>query len=241
MAMPLIRRSLAEFIGTAFLLVAIVGSGIAAQRLSPGQPGLELLEDAAATGTALVAIILMVGPVSGGHLNPLVSVVDAAFGGLPVVELPCYIAAQVLGAVTGVVVANVMFSLSAISISTHRRFGGGPWLGEAVATLGLLLVIFGVARSKQVAAVPFAVGAYIMGAYFFTSSMSFANPAVTIAREFSNSFAGISPGSVGPFIGAELVGAAVGWLAIRTLFPSAREVAEVVVLPHGDAGREANA
>jgi arsenate reductase len=232
------RRALAEFIGTALLLLAVVGSGIAARRLSPGDTGLELLENAIATGAALAAIIGCLGPVSGSHLNPAVSLVDAALGGLRGRHLPAYLAAQFLGAVTGVVVANLMFSLPAVTISARARSGGGLWLGEAVATFGLLLVIFGLMRSHRPSAVPVAVGAYITGAYFFTSSTSFANPAVAVARMFSNTFAGISPGSVAPFVAAELVGA---FLAIRVLHPPEREAAPVRVLAGGDARTETTA
>ncbi len=163
------------------------------QTLSPGDTGLELLENAAATGTALVAIILAVGPVSGAHLNPIVSGADAYFGGLRRGELATYVVAQVVGAVVGVALANLMFSLPVISISTHLRSGPGLWLGEVVASFGLLLVIFGVVRSGRGGMAPFAVGAYITGAYFFTSSTSFANPAVTLARTLSDTFAGITP------------------------------------------------
>lgn len=228
----LLRKVVAEALGTALLLVAVVGSGIAAQRLSPGTPGLELFENAVATGCALAVIILALGPVSGAHLNPVVSLVDAALGGLDRRQLGAYIAAQMGGAVIGVVVANLMFSLAPVTMSQHARVGPGLWLGEVVATFGLLLVIFGVARSGRSAVVPFAVGAYITGAYFFTSSTSFANPAVTVARMLSNTFAGISPGSVAPFIAAELCGGAIAWLAIRYLHPDAREIAEVVIVPH---------
>jgi glycerol uptake facilitator-like aquaporin len=233
----LLRRAGAEVIGTALLLVAVVGSGIAAQRLSPSDAGLQLLENALATGAALTAIIVAVGPVSGAHLNPVVSLVDAAFGGLRRRELGVYVCAQLVGATFGVMVANLMFSLPAVTVSAHARSSMGIWLGEVIATLGLLLVIFGAVRSNRAAVVPFAVGAYITGAYFFTSSTSFANPAVTVARELSNTFAGISPGSVLPFLGAELVGAGLGWLAISGLYPRAREVADVVLLPHGRSYR----
>lgn len=230
----------AEAIGTALLLVAVVGSGIAAQRLSPGNSGLELFESAVATGCALAVIILAVGPVSGGHLNPVVSLVDAAFGGLGRRELLAYIAAQLGGAVAGVIVANLMFSLAPVTISAHLRSGPGLWLGEFVATFGLVLVIFGVARSGRNAVVPFAVGAYITGAYFFTSSASFANPAVTVARTLSNTFAGISPRSVALFVVAELCGGAAAWLAIRFLHPDARQISDVVVVPHGSSAKEAS-
>jgi glycerol uptake facilitator-like aquaporin len=232
---PLLRRAGAELIGTAFLLIAVVGSGIAAQRLSPGDTGLALLENALATGAALAAIILALGSVSGAHLNPVVSVVDAAFGGLRWRELPVYVVAQVAGAVGGVIVANLMFSLAPVTISTHDRWTGGTGLGEVVATLGLLLVVFGTRRVAAAAAVPFAVGAYIAGAYFFTSSTSFANPAVTIGRMLSNTFAGIGPGSVAPFIGAQLAGGALAWLLIRSLFADARDRAPDVVMPRDGA------
>jgi glycerol uptake facilitator-like aquaporin len=234
----LLRRVVAEALGTALLLVAVVGSGIAAQRLSPGDPGLELFENAVATGCALAVIILAVGPVSGGHLNPAVSLVDAALGGLGRRELLAYITAQIGGAVVGVIVANLMFSLAPVSLSVHLRSGPGLWLGEVVATFGLLLVIFGITRSGRSTVVPFAVGAYITGAYFFTSSTSFANPAVTLARALSNTFSGISPGSVAPFIVAEVCGASIAWVAIRYLHPDARQIAEVVVVPHGSISEE---
>jgi len=195
----LLRRALAEFIGTALLLIAVIGSGIAAQSLSPGDVGLELLENAVAPGAALVAIILAVGSVSGAHLNPVVSAADAVFGGLRLRELAAYVIAQVAGAVVWVIMANVMFSLPAVSASSHVRSSPGLWLSEVVATFGLLLVIFGVVRSGRASAAPFAVGAYITGAYFFTSSTSFANPAVTLARTMSDTFTGIAPSSVLPF------------------------------------------
>jgi arsenate reductase len=233
------RRAVAEFIGTALLLVAVVGSGIAAQRLSPGDTGLELLENALATGAGLAAIIVAVGPVSGAHLNPVVSLVDAAFGGLRARELAAYVVAQLAGAATGVVVANLMFSLPAITLSTHSRSNAGLWLGEVVATLGLLLVIFGAVRSGRGGVVPFAVGAYISGAYFFTSSTSFANPAVTMARALTNTFAGISPASVLPFVAAELIGCGLAWMVIRVLYPRARDNARAVVVPHEPVARVA--
>jgi glycerol uptake facilitator-like aquaporin len=228
----LIRKALAEFIGTALLLIAVIGSGIAAQRLSPTDTGLQLLENAVATGAALVAIILAVGSISGAHLNPVVSVVDAFFGGLRARELATYIFAQVAGAGVGVISGNLMFSLPAVSISTHVRSSPGLWLGEVIATFGLLLVIFGVVRSGHAAAAPFAVGAYITGAYFFTSSTSFANPAVTLARTLSDTFAGIAAGSVLPFIVAQLVGAALACATVRFLWPQAADASDIVVVPH---------
>jgi arsenate reductase len=234
----LLRRVVAEALGTSLLLVAVVGSGIAAQRLSPGDSGLELFENAVATGCALAVIILALGPVSGAHLNPAVSLVDAALGGLRHREVLAYVAAQLIGAGIGVVIANLMFSLAPVSLSTHVRSGDGLWLSEVVATFGLLLVIFGVARSGRSTVVPFAVGAYITGAYFFTSSTSFANPAVTLARTLSNTFSGISPASVAPFILAEGCGALIAWVTIRYLHPDARQIAEVVVVPHGSISEE---
>jgi arsenate reductase len=228
----LVRRALAECLGTALLLIAVVGSGIAAQTLSPGQTGLELLENSAATGAALVAIILAVGPVSGAHLNPIVSGADAYFGGLRRGELGVYVGAQLVGACVGVVLANLMFSLPAISISTHVRSSPGLCLGEIIASFGLLLVIFGVVRSGRAAAAPFAVGAYITGAYFFTSSTSFANPAVTIARTLSDTFAGIAPASVFLFVIAQAVGAVIACAVVRVLWPRIAEVASELVVPH---------
>jgi glycerol uptake facilitator-like aquaporin len=228
----LARRALAELLGTALLLIAVVGSGIAAERLSPGDTGLQLLENAAATAAALVAIILAVGPVSGAHLNPVVTLADRAFGGMDSRTAAVYIGAQVTGAVTGTVVANLMFELPAVEWSTTSRSGGGLWLAEVVATFGLLLVVFGVVRSGRSSAAPFAVGAYIGGAYFFTSSTSFANPAVTVARTLSDTFAGIEPSSVPAFVLAQLAGAALAVGAIRTLYPTITAVAEEVVVPH---------
>jgi glycerol uptake facilitator-like aquaporin len=225
------RRALAEFIGTALLLIAVVGSGIAAQRLSAPQTGLELLENAVATGAALAAIILAVGAVSGAHLNPAVSLVDAAFGGLSWRELPAYVAAQFAGACAGTVIANLMFSLPALQISQRQRSAPGLWLAEAVATFGLLLVIFGLARSRRSHLAPFAVGAYITGAYFFTASTSFANPAVTVARMFSDTFAGISPTSAPLFVAFQVVGAAVALVAIRALYPDYTDAQRTVIVP----------
>jgi glycerol uptake facilitator-like aquaporin len=229
----LLRRAAAEFIGTALLLIAVIGSGVAAHRLSPGDIGLALLENAIATGGALVAIILAVGSVSGAHLNPVVSIADAVFGGLRWREVGPYIAAQVAGAVAGAVIANLMFSLPAVNISEHARSAPNLWLGEVVATFGLLLVIFGAVRSGRASVAPFAVGAYITSAYWFTSSTSFANPAVTIARTLSNTFAGISPASVVGFIAAQAIGTALAVGVIRLLFPDIANVASVVVVAHG--------
>lgn len=233
---PLVRLAVAECIGTALLLIAVVGSGIAAQRLSPTDTGLALLENAVATGAALVAIILAVGSVSGAHLNPVVSCVDAFFGGLRWKELAVYGVAQLAGAVLGVIIANLMFSLPPITLSSHARTGAGLWLSEAVATFGLLLVVFGTARAGQTRVAPFGVGAYITGAYFFTASTSFANPAVTVARALSDTFAGIAPSSVLPFVAAQIAGAVAACAVVRFLWPRAAPMADRVVVPHEPAG-----
>ena len=230
---PLPVRLLAEVIGSAFLAALVVGSGIAAQTLSPGNVGLELLENAAATAAGLYAIILMVGAVSGGHFNPVVSIVDAVFGGISWRDVGAYIPAQIAGCVGGAVIANAMFGLQAVSISQHDRSSTGHWLGEVVATLGLLLVIFALARSHRAHVTPAAVGAYIGAAYFFTSSASFANPAITAGRMFSNTFAGIAPGSAPGYIAAQLVGGAVAVGVIRTLYPEVRTAAADVIVPFG--------
>ncbi len=229
------RRLIAEFLGSAFLATVVIGSGIAAQRLSPGNTGLQLFENAAATAAGLVAIILMFGPVSGGHFNPVVSFVDAAFGGLRWRDAAAYLPFQVAGCVVGAVVANVMFSLSAIELSTRHRASPAHFLSEVVATLGLLLVIFSLARSGRSRSAPAAVGAYIGAAYFFTSSTSFANPAITIGRMFSNTFAGIAPSSVPTFVAAQVVGGLVALGMILVLYPrlSPAEAGDILV-PHAD-------
>jgi glycerol uptake facilitator-like aquaporin len=211
-------------------LIAVVGSGIAAQTLSPSDTGLALLENAIATGAALMAIILAVGSVSGAHLNPMVSCADAIFQGLKLRELAVYIVAQVAGACAGVVVANLMFSLPAVALSNHVRSNGGLWLAEVVATFGLLLVVFGVTRAGRSGAAPFAVGAYITGAYFFTSSTSFANPAVTLARTLSDTFAGIAPTSVVPFMIAQIDGTALACGVVRMLWPAAQDLGDNVLV-----------
>lgn len=228
----LARRLVAEFLGTALLLVAVVGSGIAAQRLSPNDVGLELLENAAATAAALIAIILALGPISGAHLNPVVTLTDWAFRGISARVAIAYSAVQVIGGVCGTIAANTMFGLDLVQISARSRFGAGLWLAEVIATFGLLLVVFGVVRSGRPSVAPFAVGLYIAGAYWFTASTSFANPAVTIAREFSNTFAGIAPGSVIPFLIAQLLGAGVAIGVVRFLYPDITAVADRVLVPH---------
>jgi glycerol uptake facilitator-like aquaporin len=228
---PLPRRLLAEFLGSAFLAALVIGSGIAAAQLSD-DTGLRLLENAAATAAGLFAIILMFGPVSGGHFNPVVSLVDSAFGGLSRRDVAAYIPAQIAGCITGAVVANVMFSLSAISISTHHRASPAHLFAEVIATLGLLLVIFALARTGRASTAPAAVGAYIGAAYWFTSSTSFANPAVTVARMFSDTFAGIAPSSVPGFIGMQLIGAVIGTALVLILYPDAPATADDIVVPH---------
>ena len=232
MSSDLPRRALAEALGTALLALAVVGSGIAAQRLSPGDEGLQLLESAAATAAALVAIILAIGPVSGAHLNPVVTLAARTFGSLTTAEAACYAAAQVGGAAVGAVVANAMFSLPAVELSTRDRSSGALWSSEVVATAGLLLVIFGVVRSGRASAAPLAVGAYIGGAYLFTSSTAFANPAVTAARTLSDSFAGIAPGSIPAFVAAQLAGAVLALGVVRVLYPSVADAAPALVVPH---------
>ncbi|MCZ7526452.1 MAG: aquaporin family protein [Acidimicrobiia bacterium] len=235
--MVLARRALAEGIGTALLLAAVVGSGIAAERLSPGDTGLQLLESATATGVALVAIILAVGAVSGAHLNPVVTLVDRWLGGLTSTEASVYVVVQVAGGALGVVVANLMFDLPAVELSSTARAGGHLWLAEVVATFGLVLVVFGVVRSGRPGLAPFAIGAYVAGAYFFTSSTSFANPAVTVARTLSDTFAGIEPGSVPPFVLAQLAGGMIALGVVRVLYPHVERSAADVVVPHGEEPR----
>jgi arsenate reductase len=223
----------AEWLGSALLAAVVIGSGITAQQLSPGQTGLELLENAAATAAGLYSLILMIGPVSGAHFNPVVSFVDAAFGGLRWRHALAYLPAQVAGCVSGAVLANVMFSQPAVTFSTHHRATGAHFVSEVVATAGLLLVIFALARTGRGATAPAAVGAYIGAAYFFTSSTSFANPAITVGRMFSNTFAGIAPSSAPAFIAAQIVGGLVGFAIIKALYPAitAKEASEVVI-PH---------
>ncbi len=227
--MTLARRATAEALGTALLLVAVVGSGIMAERLAGGNVALALLCNALATGGALVAIILAFGPVSGAHLNPAVTLVDAWQRGIGWRHVPAYIGAQIAGAVGGVAIANLMFGLPAFSLSQRVRTGSGQWLGEFVATFGLLAVIWGCSRSKP-AATPFAVAAYIVGAYWFTSSTSFANPAVTIARSLSDTFAGIRPADAPGFIVAELLGAVAATALFGYLLPQSSPHAHTLAL-----------
>ena len=225
------RRCVAEALGTGLLVTVVVGSGIAAERLSPNDPGLQLLENAAATGAGLVALILALGPVSGAHFNPVVTLADRFFGGLTNRDVAAYLPSQVVGGCLGAVVANVMFSTATFQVSDKVRSGGGLWVGEIVATTGLLLVIFGVVRSGRSTAAPFAVGAYIAGAYFFTSSTSFANPAVTVARTLSDTFAGIRPSSAPAFVAFQLIGLVVAMVVLRALYPDVAEAADAVVVP----------
>jgi len=237
---PLGRRLLAEFLGSAFLAALVIGSGIAAQTLSPGDVGLQLFENAAATAAGLFAIILMFGPVSGGHFNPVVSLTDARFRGISWRDALAYAPAQIGGCIAGAVVANLMFELAAVSISTHHRASPAHDFSEVIATAGLILVIFALARTRRIHIAPAAVGAYIGAAYFFTSSASFANPAITVGRMFSNSFAGIAPASTPSFIAAQLVGGLVAVVALLALYPrvTPAEAADVIV-PHADEFAEA--
>ena len=230
------RRLAAEFLGSAFLAALVIGSGIAAQRLSPGDTGLELFENAAATAGGLFAIILMFGSVSGGHFNPVVSLVDAAFGGLSWRDAGAYFPAQVAGCIVGAIAANVMFSLPAVTVSVKDRASPAHFLSEIIATLGLILVIFALARSGRSRVTPAAVGAYIGAGYFFTSSASFANPAITIGRMFSNTFAGIAPASAPDYIGAQVIGGVLAVVVVKALYPGVTpaEAADVVVPHHSN-------
>ena len=216
------RLALAEFLGTAFLVAAVVGSGIAAQRLSPHDTGLQLLENSVATGAVLVALIIAFQPVSASF-NPVVTLVERALGRIATGDAVALVVAQILGGLVGAIVANLMFALDAVSISTHDRLGSGHLLGEVVATLGLVLVVFGALRSERIETVAYAVGGYIAAAYWFTSSTSFANPALTIARTLSDSFAGIAPSSVAAFVGLQLVGGALAALTVRFLHLATQE------------------
>ncbi len=217
--LDLTRRLAAEAVGTAFLIVAVIGSGIMASRLSPSDVGLQLLENAAATAGALIGLILMFGAVSGAHFNPVVTLTDRLLDTITTRDTLLYVAAQVVGGCVGAILANLMFELPAIELSSTQRSSPALWLSEIVATVGLLLVINGCVRTGRAAAVPFAVGAWIGGAYFFTSSTSFANPAVTVARTLSDTFAGIAPSSAPMFIAMQLVGAVVALGLIRLFYP----------------------
>ncbi len=226
------RRLAAEFIGTALLLLAIVGSGVVTS--TDGPASAQLFQHATVVGATLATLIVTFGSVSGAHFNPLVSIVDAVFGGLGRGIVFGYVAAQVIGAVAGVALANVLFGLTFVAIATTDRTGSGLMASEAVATYGLLVVIFGVVRAGRAAAVPAAVGSWIAAAIYFTSSASFANPAVTIARQLTDSYTGIAPPAVPGFVGSQIVGAAAAWLTIRWLFQPAPEMAGDVVVPRRD-------
>jgi glycerol uptake facilitator-like aquaporin len=231
MRLPVLaRQAVAEFLGSAGLVTVVIGSGIAAQRLS-ADAGLQLLENALITGAGLVALILAFGPVSGGHFNPVVTVADRIFGGVSARQVAVYLPAQVAGGVVGAVTANLMFDLPAVSISTHERSAGGLWLSEALATFGLVLLIFGLVRAGRGALAPFAVGAYITAAYWWSSSTSFANPMIDLARTLSDTFAGIAPGSVPIFLLMQALGGALGIAAVAVLYPQIAERADTAVVP----------
>jgi glycerol uptake facilitator-like aquaporin len=245
-ALALPRRMLAEFTGTGLLVAVVVGSGIAASRLSPNDVGLQLLENSITTALGLTVLILVFGPVSGAHFNPVVSAADWWLGrrtrtGLTARDLGAYTLAQIAGAIGGAILADLMFALPAVDFSGHDRSAGHLWLGEVVATAGLILLIFSLARSGRAALAPAAVGAYIGAAYWFTSSTSFANPAVTIGRAFSDTFAGIAPASVPGFVVAQLVGAVVGLGLLVALYPQPERGVEQVVVPHEGAEAAATA
>lgn len=234
--MSLLKRSLAEALGSAFLLAAIVGSGIMADRLSGGNHALALLANTLATGAALMCLIAALGSISGAQFNPVVSFADAMRGGLRWRDVPAYWFAQISGAALGVAVANMMFGHPLFFISHHARSGSALWLGEFVATFGLLTIIWGSVRSRSIFT-PFSVAAYIVAAYWFTSSTSFANPAVTLARSLSDTFAGIRPQDAPPFIIAQFLGAACATLAFGWLAPTPKADFDPVLLPHKDALR----
>jgi glycerol uptake facilitator-like aquaporin len=228
----LARQALAEFLGSAGLVTVVIGSGIAAQRLSPDDVGLQLLENALATGAGLVALILAFGPVSGGHFNPVVTMADRFFGGVTNRQVAVYLPAQLVGGAAGAVVANLMFDLPAVSISGKDRVSSGLWLSEALATFGLVVLIFALVRAGRAALAPFAVGAYITAAYWWSSSTSFANPMIDLARTLSDTFAGIAPSSVPMFMLMQLLGAAAAVAVVALLYPAVPAVADAVVVPH---------
>jgi arsenate reductase len=223
----MLRKAFAELLGSALLAATVVGSGVAASRLSPDDTGLQLLENALITGAVLVALILALGPVSAAF-NPVVTLVERLLGALSTRAALALAAVQVVGCSAGVVVANLMFDLPAVDVSAHERTGSGLLLGEVVATFGLLLVVFGVVRSGRKEHVAFAVGAYITAAYWFTSSTSFANPAITVARTLSDTFAGIAPASVLPFVAMQVLGGLLALGAVLVLYPDARRVAQEI-------------
>jgi glycerol uptake facilitator-like aquaporin len=233
------RKLFAEYLGSLLLAAIVIGSGIAAQTLSPHALGLELLENAAATGVGLYVLIVTLGPISGAHFNPVISFVDAAFAGISWLTAAGYLVAQVAGCMSGAILSNLMFSRSAISFSTDHRATFAHGTSEVVATAGLVLVIFALARTGRSSLTPAAVGAYIACAYFFTSSTSFANPAIVVGRMFSNTFAGISPSSAPLFVVAEVVGGALGLGVVKVLFPGITSlVASKVTVPHDALANE---
>jgi arsenate reductase len=234
----LARQMLAEFLGSAGLVTVVIGSGIAAQRLSPDDVGLQLLENALVTGAGLVALILAFGPVSGGHFNPAVTLADRYFGGVSNRQVATYLPAQLLGGAVGAIAANVMFDLPAVTLSAKDRSSGGLWLSEALATFGLIVLIFALVRAGRAALAPFAVGAYITAAYWWSSSTSFANPMIDLARTLSDTFAGIAPASVPMFLLAQLAGAAAGVATVAVLYPTVAAVADDVVVPHAGSARQ---
>jgi len=236
MSSDITRRATAEFVGTAFLLAAVVGSGIMGERLAGGNVAIALLANTVATGAALVALILTFGPVSGAHLNPAVTIADASLGGIAWREVPMYVGAQIAGAFAGVAAADVMFGLPIYFASRHERSGPAQLFSEFIATFGLLAVIWGCSRRRS-AAVPFAVGAYITAAYWFTASTSFANPAVTIARAASDTFAGIRPADVPGFIAAQMLGAMAATWLFHWLVPAISEGASDALMQHGEGTR----
>jgi glycerol uptake facilitator-like aquaporin len=233
--MSLAKRATAEALGTAFLLATVVGSGIMAQNLSGGNAALALLANTVATGAALVALILTFGPISGAHFNPVVTLADALERGIPWRETSVYIVAQLCGAIAGTLAAHAMFQLTAVSLSRHVRSGPAQIFSEFVATFGLLCVICGCSRLRS-NSVAFAVGCYIVAAYWFTASTSFANPAVTIARSLTDSFSGIRPTDVPGFLVGQFLGAVAATLLFRWLVPSLRAQAKDVVVPHNPEG-----
>jgi glycerol uptake facilitator-like aquaporin len=231
---PLLQhRVAAEFTGTLFLLAAVVGSGIMGERLAAGNVAIALLANTIATGAALVALILAFGPISGAHLNPAVTLADAWQGGIAWRETPAYILAQIAGAIAGVVAAHLMFGLPVLSASTHARTGPAQLFSEFVATFGLLTVIWGCVR-KRPSDVPYAVGAYITAAYWFTASTSFANPAVTIARSITNTFSGIRPADVPGFVAAQLAGAFAATLVFQWLIPALKADPTALLVEHDE-------
>ena len=227
------RRALAELMGTAFLVAAVIGSGIAATRLSPNDVGLQLLENSLVTGAALTAFVLALHPVSAAF-NPVITLVERGLGAISSRELVFLVVSQLVGGAVGAVVANLMFELDAVNMATQVRSSAGLWLGEVVATLGLVLVVFGTVRAGRGETVAYAVGGYIAAAYWFTSSTSFANPAVTLARTMSDSFAGIAPSSVAMFVLMQGIGGALAFVLVRLLYPNSRQLASELSQPAGD-------